>query len=281
MIADKTSKLRLELLVVSAVCAFLFLYGLGNFGLVGADEPRYAQIAREMLEQHDFITPTINGEAWLEKPVLYSWLGMASFKLVGVSDAAARLPAAALAFAMVLAIFFYMRRFRPGAESNAAFITASCAGVFAFSRGASTDMPLAASFTVGMLAWYAWHEVGGKKWLLGFYFFLALATLAKGPLAPFLAGLIVLVFCILRRDLLTALRTLWLPGILLYLIVALPWYVAVQIKNPQFLYVFILEHNLARFSSNLFHHRQPLWYYIPVFLLAIAPWTFFDVPALV
>jgi len=279
MIVRKTS--TLSLLIVTVVCAFLFFYGAGSFGLVGADEPRYAQVAREMLARHDFVSPTINGEAWLEKPVLYYWLGMASFRVFGVTDAAARFPSAALALVMVVAIFVFARRFRPGSQLDAAIITASCAAICAFSRGASTDMPLTAAFTVGMLAWYAWQETEEKKWLLVFYFSLALATLAKGPVAPLLAGLIVLVFCVLKRDIKSALRTLWLPGVIFYMVVTLPWFVLVQIRNPQFLWVFILEHNLARFGSNMFHHRQPFWYYTPVFLLAMAPWSFFAVPALV
>jgi 4-amino-4-deoxy-L-arabinose transferase-like glycosyltransferase len=279
MILRKTSSL--ELLIVAVVCAFLFFYGAGSFGLVGADEPRYAQIAREMLARHDFISPTINGEAWLEKPVLYYWLGMASFKVFGVTDAAARLPSAALGLLMVLAMFFFVRRFRPPAQLDAAVITASCAAIFAFSRGASTDMPLTASFTIGMLAWYVWHQMAEKKWLLVFYLFLALATLAKGPVAPLLAGLIVLVFCVLQRDIKSVLRTLWLPGVILYVAAALPWFVAVQIKNPQFLYVFIFLLNLEPFGSIMFHHRQPFWYYIPVLILAMAPWSFFALPALV
>jgi hypothetical protein len=279
MILRKAS--TLELLIVTVVCAFLFFYGAGSFGLVGADEPRYAQIAREMLARHDFVSPTINGEAWLEKPVLYYWLGMASFKVFGVTDAAARLPSAALALLMVLAIFAFGRRYYPGAQLDAAVIAGSCAAIFAFSRGASTDMPLTACFTVSMLASYVWHETGERKWLLLFYLFLALATLAKGPVAPFLAGLIVLVFSLLRREIDTALRTLWLPGVIFYFLVTLPWFVAVQIKDPQFLYVFIFQHNLERFGSNLFHHRQPFWYYIPIFILAMAPWSLFAVPALV
>jgi 4-amino-4-deoxy-L-arabinose transferase-like glycosyltransferase len=278
MILKKTSSF--ELLIVTVVCVFLFFYGAGSFGLVGADEPRYAQIAREMLARHDFVSPTINGEPWLEKPALYYWLGMAVFKVFGVTDAAARFPSALLALVMVFAVFFFARRFRPGSQLDAAIVAASSAAIFAFSRGASTDMPLTASFTIAMLAWYSWHERQEKKWLLVFYLFLALATLAKGPVAPLLAGLIVLVFCALHREIDAALRTLSLPGVTLYFAVTLPWFVAVQIRNPQFLHVFILEHNLERFGSNMFHHRQPFWYYIPVFILAMAPWSLFAIPAL-
>jgi 4-amino-4-deoxy-L-arabinose transferase-like glycosyltransferase len=76
-------------------------------------------------------------------------------------------------------------------------------------------------------------------------------------------------------------KTLWVPGILLFLAVALPWYVAIQLRNPQFFREFILEHNLARFSSNLYHHPEPFWYYIPVILLALMPWIVFVIVAFV
>src|SRR5271163_4728062 len=88
------TRTRTEVLLLAAFCGFLFFYGLGAFGLLGADEPRYAQVAREMLDRSDWITPTLLGKAWLEKPVLYYWQAMLSFRAAGVSDQAARLPAA-------------------------------------------------------------------------------------------------------------------------------------------------------------------------------------------
>src|ERR1700758_2044484 len=81
-----------ELLTLAIFCGFFFFYGLGSFGLVGADEPRYAQIAREMLRNNDFITPTLHGTAWLEKPALYYWRAAAAFRTFGIRDWAARLP---------------------------------------------------------------------------------------------------------------------------------------------------------------------------------------------
>jgi 4-amino-4-deoxy-L-arabinose transferase-like glycosyltransferase len=91
--------------------------------------------------------------------------------------------------------------------------------------------------------------------------------------APFLAAVVVGLFAAAKQDFRLLLRTLWIPGILLFCAVALPWYVAVQIRNPEFLRVFILEHNLARFGTNLYHHREPFWYFIPVTLIGLIPWT--------
>src|ERR1700723_4453796 len=89
-----SSRSRTDLLLLVAFCGFLFFYGLGAFGLLGADEPRYAQVAREMLARGDWVTPTLQGKPWLEKPVLYYWQAMLAFRVAGISDYAARIPPA-------------------------------------------------------------------------------------------------------------------------------------------------------------------------------------------
>ena len=264
-----------------AFCGYFFLWRLASFGLIGADEPRYAQVAREMLARHDWVTPTLGGIPWLEKPPLYYWQAILAYRLFGVSDWAARLPAVFDAFLLVLAVYWFMRRFRLGLELDGALIVATTAGVAGFARAASTDMPLTASFSIAMLAWYAWFESGEKKFLAAFYGFLALAMLAKGPVAPFLAIAVIVIFAALQRSAKIALKTLWIPGILLGCVIALTWYVLVQLRNPQFFHEFIVEHNLARFGSNLYHHPEPFWYYIPVTLLGWVPWSILTIAALV
>ena len=182
---------------------------------------------------------------------------------------------------MIAAIYFFLRRSRPGTELDGALITASCAGIIGFAHAAATDMPLTATFSVALLAWYAWYENRRRSPLAIFYLSLALGMLAKGPVAPALAAVIIVLFAAVKRDRKIVLDTLWPPGILLFLVVALPWYVAVQLRNPEFFRFFILEHNLARFSSNVYHHPQPFWFYLPVFLLAVMPWTVWLIAAVV
>jgi 4-amino-4-deoxy-L-arabinose transferase-like glycosyltransferase len=264
---------RTDVLLLLALCGFLFFYGLGAFGLVGADEPRYAQVAREMLDRSDWITPTLQGKPWLEKPVLYYWEAMVSLRVAGITDQAARLPAAFDAAVLIAVVYLFLRRFRPGSELDGALITASCVSVVGFAHAAATDMPLAATFGIALLSWYAWYESRQYFYLAAFYIFLALGTLAKGPVAPALSAVIILLFIAVKRDWRAIPRTLWIPGIVLYLAVMLPWYIVVQLRNPEFFRVFIVEHNLARFSQDLYHHRQPFWFYLPVFLLAMMPWT--------
>jgi 4-amino-4-deoxy-L-arabinose transferase-like glycosyltransferase len=268
-------------LLLAGFCGFLFFYGLASFGLIGADEPRYAQVAREMLAAHDWITPTLGGKPWLEKPPLYYWQAMLAYAAFGASDWSARLPSAADASLMVAAIYLFLRRSGSGFALDGALMTASAAGVIGFARAASMDMPLAASFTIALLAWYGWRDSGRRLHLALFYLFLGLGVLAKGPVAPFLAGAVIVIFCLAMRDPRLIWRTLWVPGIVLFCAVALPWYVAVEIRNPEFFRVFIVEHNLARFGTNLYHHKEAFWYYLPVVLMATVPWTIFIAGAVI
>jgi 4-amino-4-deoxy-L-arabinose transferase-like glycosyltransferase len=272
---------RADTLLLVAFCGFLFFYGLGAFGLLGADEPRYAQVAREMLERSDWVTPTLQGKPWLEKPVLYYWEAMVSFRAFGITDRAARLPAAFDAALLVAAVYFFLAWFRPGSEFDGALITASSAGVIGFAHAAGTDMPLAAALSIALLAWYAWYESGRHSFLAASYIFLALGTLAKGPVAPALSAVIIFLFVAVKRDWQAILRALWVPGIILYMAVGMPWYVGVQLRNPEFFRVFILEHNFARFSTDIYHHHQPFWFYLPVLLLTMMPWTLALVMAVV
>jgi len=271
-----------DMVALIAFSAFLFYAGLQIIGLVGADEPRYAQVAREMLQRHDWVTPTLWGQPWLEKPPLYYWGAMLAYQATGgVSDWAARLPSSVLATVMVFFIYVWARRFRRGMQLDAALITAASLMVIGFGRGASTDMPLTATFTIAMLSWWGWYESQNHGWLLPFYLCLALATLAKGPVAIFLAVVVLLVFVGLRHDWGLVQQMLWQPGIALFVVVVLPWFIAVQHANPQFFRVFILEQNLTRYATDMYRHKQPFWYFVPVALIGLLPWTIFAVTALV
>ena len=235
-----------------------------------------------MLERQDWVTPVLYGQPWLEKPPLFYWCAMLAYKATGrVSDWAARLPSAVLCTLMIFFIYVWVRHFRKGMQLDAALITAAAAIIIGFGRGATTDMPLTATFTIAMLCWYGWYQSQNRAWLVGFYLFVGLATLAKGPVAPFLAGVIVASFVALRRDRRLIWRTLWLPGIALSALIVLPWFIAVQRANPEFFRVFILEHNLARYTTDIYRHKQPFWYYLPVALIGLIPWIIFVVAALV
>ncbi len=281
-----------ELLLLTGLCGFFFFFRLHGFGLLGPDEPRYAQVAREMLARHDWVTPILFGHAWLEKPILLYWGEMLSYSVFGVRDWAARIPSAVAATGLVFGSFIMVRRIRFAARLDAALVVASSALVLGFARAAATDMLLAAPFSLSLLAWFCWYQSGweqsgvgamdetageeqpgSRRWLVLFYALNALAMLAKGPVAPALAAFVLIAFCITQRKPRALWRTLDPIGLAVFFAVAAPWYVVVQLRNPEFFRVFFLEHNLARFGSNLYRHKQPFWYYVPVALAATLPWT--------
>lgn len=286
----RSTRLR-EFLLLFGLCAFLFFFQLSSLGLVGPDEPRYAQVAREMLAAGNWITPTLYGHAWLEKPILLYWGEMLSYALFGVVDWAARVPSALAATLLVCGTYFAVRRVRANARLDAALMTGSSVLVLAFAHAASTDMLLASAFSLSLLAWFVWYHQEfdapadaaspcterfvARLPLLAFYAFNAVAMLAKGPVAPVLAAIIVLAFLHVERNHRALWRSLDPLGILLFVAIAAPWYVLVQMRTPEFFRVFILEHNLARFGSNLYRHRQSFWYYLPVAIVATVPWTAF------
>lgn len=298
-----------EFAILLFVSGYFLLYGLVPYiggdqvGLVGADEPRYAQVAREMLAAHSndchevhakimphslrpkdirasydclvggTVTPILYGRPWLEKPALYYWRAMGFFKEFGVSDWSARLPSASATAALIILAFLHLRRFRPGGHLDAALIMVTMAGMVGFARGASTDMQLAAPLSIGLLGWYAWYETGKKFWLFDLYFFGAAATLAKGPVAIFLMLGTIMLFLGLRREWSALRRTIWLPGLGLFLLMVLPWYIEVQRFNPTFFRVFFFEHNIERFATDRYQHSQHWFYYVVVLIIAVLPWT--------
>jgi 4-amino-4-deoxy-L-arabinose transferase-like glycosyltransferase len=272
-----------ELLLLTGLCGFFFFFRLSGIGLLGPDEPRYAQIAREMLARHDWVTPILYGHTWLEKPILLYWGEMLSYTVFGVSDWAARIPSAVAATLLVFGTFLAVRRIRREARLDAALAVASSVLILGFARAAATDMLLAAPFALSLLAWFCWYDAAfdtgylgrrpSRLWLTLFYALNAVAMLAKGPVAPALAAFVLIAFCASQRNLRALIRTLDPIGIAVFLAVAAPWYVLVQLRTPEFFRVFFLEHNLARFGTNLYRHKQPFWYYIPVALVATLPWT--------
>jgi 4-amino-4-deoxy-L-arabinose transferase-like glycosyltransferase len=297
-----------ELLLLTGLCGFFFFFRLSGIGLLGPDEPRYAQVAREMLARHDWVTPVLYGHPWLEKPILLYWGEMLSYLAFGVSDWAARIPSACAATLLVFGTFLALRRIRFAARLDAALVIASSVLVLGFARAAATDMLLAAPFGLSLLAWFCWYQstqAGGphppsahgrsgigcrvprceaavgecgeqssaRLCLVLFYALNALAMLAKGPVAPALAAFILIAFCATQRNWRALLCSLDPIALAVFFAVAAPWYLLIQLRTPQFFRAFFLEHNLARFGSNLYRHHQPFWFYIPVALVATLPWT--------
>lgn len=263
-------------LLLLALLSALLLFRLGQAPLLGPDEPRYARVAVEMARRGDLVTPTLSGEPWLEKPALYYWLAGAGFRALGETETAARLPSVAAALLLVGATAILGARLYGGAAGlQAGFVLATSLLVFAYGRAAAMDMLLAGTLTAGLgLIALRLLGVAGPLAVPVGHAFLGLAVLAKGPLGVLLPGLVVLAFLALTRKW-RFVRELFAPRALLaFALVALPWYAAVwHAQGRRFVDVFFLDHNLQRFTSTIHNHPGGFWYYLPVLLVGLFPWS--------
>jgi 4-amino-4-deoxy-L-arabinose transferase-like glycosyltransferase len=268
-------------IVVLYVCLFS---GLGAIGLVGPDEPRYAAIARAMTETHDWVTPRLWGTPWFEKPVLYYWCAGIAMRLFGVSEFAARLPSALAALLAVVAVAWTaLRSYGVGAARYSLLMLSTSVGMIGFSRAAGPDMLFAGLLTAAMAVASEMLQKPrpGPIQRIAFGFFLGAAVLAKGPAAVILAGGATLLWAALSRQWRNPFRFLH-PLILgVFCATALPWYILCAQRNPDFLRVFIWQHNFERYLTPVFEHRQPFWYYSYILLLAVLPWIILFLAALV
>jgi 4-amino-4-deoxy-L-arabinose transferase-like glycosyltransferase len=274
-------------LVVLAAAVFVYFFHLGSFPLLGPDEPRYAQVAREMFERRDWVTPTLGGLPWFEKPALLYWVMMASYGLFGVTEFAAR-AGSALAGLSTVALVGWMAaraehesgmRLR-GLGLTCLAVTASCAGLVVFSHAATFDILLTATMTAGFACFYA-SEVerdgGGRRLMLaGFYAAVGASLLAKGLVGLVIPAGVVVFYYLLRRRFPNPLRLGAWWGLLLAAGVAALWYAPVAARHGrEFFDAFILQHHFARYLSNKYAHPQPFWFYVPITLMLALPWTFF------
>ncbi len=264
--------------LAAAVLYFSFFSHLDAFGLMGPDEPRYASIARAMAETGDWVTPRLNGEPWFEKPVLYYWSAAAAMRLFGADDFSARLPSAVFATLAALALAWLARRiYGAGTAWAVLLIFPTSVGVFAFARAATTDMPFSASLALSMAAafralWNSDHAPQ-RKWPILFGAMLGAATLAKGPAAIVLAAGSLGLWVAATGRWKHAWRLASPAALIAFCAVALPWYVLCARRNPEFLSVFLLSHNVDRFLTPVFQHEQPFWFYAPILLLGLLPWS--------
>jgi 4-amino-4-deoxy-L-arabinose transferase-like glycosyltransferase len=264
--------------------------GLAAIGLVGPDEPRYAWIAREMAQSGDWVTPRLYGQAWFEKPALYYWAAAIGFKMFRSAEWAARMSSAFAALCAALTIsWLALKHYGEKTAWVSLLIFSTTIGALAFARAATPDMLFAASLTIAMAcADTVLREHGAlrsssdasqaepRARLASTIFFgawLGVAALAKGPGAVALAGGSIALWVICARQWRAALRLAHPAAIGAFVVVAVPWYALCAMRNPDFLRTFLFLHNVQRYLTPVFQHRQPFWFFGPILLIALLPWS--------
>lgn len=289
---DARRTLLLALAAIAGLCALIYGQQLGGLGLMDKTEGLFVEVPRQMLLSGDWVTPRWNGEFFFDYPVWGYWMVGLSFRLFGVSEWAARLPAALAACSTVFALFGVLALVAPAAElphrrfgraTLAATVLALSPGWIGWGRSSVTDMFLASGITLALLGFVLAHAARPERgWMrpLGFIVlavFCGVAVLAKGPIGLLLPGVVILAFWLFKGQLLQQVRsTPWLALVLLFLGVAAPWYgLATQANGMEFLGRFLGFSNLERFTSVIYDHPGPPWFYLPWVVVLLLPWSLF------
>ena len=270
-------------LIIFCICLFIFFYKLGARPLWEYDEGKHAQVAKEMLLRGDWVTPTFNGEPFYDKPALHFWLIMASFLIFGVNEFAARLPSALLGMGGVFLVYAWARSVY-GRISGvlSCLVLATSIEYVILSQNIIHDMSLCFFVTLSLFLFHRAYRQGGFSltgWIL-FSASLGLAVLAKGPIGAVLPGLIIFSFLLITRKWGLIFNRRTLGGILVFCMVALPWYLAMAMRNPDFIQSFLMQGNLSRFLSKHPNHQERFYFFLPVLLIGFFPWTTFIPSAL-
>jgi len=272
-----------EIFLLSLLAILLYFPALGWRDVWAPVEPRYAEIARVMLAKGEWIVPTVNGELYTDKPILYFWLVLVGSQLAGaVNEWTVRLPSALSALGLVLTTYFLGRDLlSPRVGLLGAIVLATSARVLWEARWAHTDMAFTFFFTLSLYFFSrAMLRKGKPKEFLLAYALMALATLTKGLIGLVLPGVIVAAFVAVRLEWRAVLQWRVPSGILVFLSVAAPWFLSVSLATEgKWLREFILTHHIERYTSGL-GHRQPFYYYLVSFPADFLPWTVFLPPAI-
>ena len=260
------------------VCAALLVANLGRAGLFEPDEGRNAEIAREILLLKDWVTPHYDFLPRLDKPILFFDLVALSFQLFGISEWAARLPAALAALACVAVTHRLSRTLHGRAAALwSALILVTSIEFFALSQIVILDMLLALLLTLGLSCFFWGERVaergGGRSYFLLMYIAFGAAVLTKGPIGLVLPAMVIFSYIIATRRW-ALLRQMELPlGVPLFFLTAAPWYILAEARNPGYLRHFLLQENFVRFVTTRFHRTQPWYFYLLALPAGFFPWT--------
>jgi len=272
-------------IAILAASAFAFFFGLGRLGFLGPDEPRYAEVAREMFVSGDYVSTRLCGCLWFEKPALLYWMSTAGYHLFGVNEFAARVPTAAAALATVALLYLAVCRLGMRRLALASALVLATSGIFiAYARVATPDMILTAAMTAALLAAFHSTKASGRAraiyWSLA-SLFMGLAVLAKGLIGAVLVLAIFGLYLVFAGQLRSVRWRDWLVGTVVFLAVAGTWYGPVTIRHGwTFIEEFFVRHHFQRYTSNEFGHPQPVYFFLLVAIAGLAPWTFFLIPAM-
>ena len=246
--------------------------------LVKPDEGRYAEIAREMAVSGDWVTPRLNDLKYFEKPPLQYWATATAYKLFGEHHWTSRLWPALTGFAGLLLVWFAgARLFGREAGQYAALLLGSSMLYALIAHINTLDMGVTFFITLAiaglLLGQTETDRNKQRNWMLLGWAGMALAVLSKGLMGVVLPGAALFIYCVLQRDFGVLKRMRWLPGVAVFLLIAAPWFYLVMKANPEFFGRFFIYEHYTRFTTKEADRYEPWYYFIPILLFGILPWT--------
>jgi 4-amino-4-deoxy-L-arabinose transferase-like glycosyltransferase len=259
--------------------SLFFAAWLGSHHLLIPDEGRYAEAIREMLVTHDYLTPRVDGVAFLEKPILFYWLAAFPAKLLGLNEWTIRIwPALCGVLGCVMTYSAARILFDRRTGILAAVILATCPLYFSMAHYVNFDLTVGVFISGALLSFIVamkYREKDKKIFLYAAYVFAGLAVLTKGLIGIIFPAMIIgMWILILNRW--KILKEMHLPlGLLIIFAINAPWFFIEQHAEPRFFEFFFLKNQFTRFLTANFNNQKPLWFYIPVVLIGIFPWLGF------
>jgi len=271
-------KETLFVIILISICLLLYFFRLGTMPMGDSDEAMHASTSKDMVLSGDWVTPRYNGENFYDKTPLYNWLAAISFLLFGFSEFAARLPAALLGLGCVMLTYWLARSmFGSVVAFLSALVLATSAEYIVLSRAVVHDISLAFFVTLALTLFFVGYknEIHRKPAFLFGYAALGFAVLAKGPIGVVLPMMIIGLFLICKKQLrfLREMQIGW--GLLILLAIAAPWYILISQRNPDYIGYFFLKQNIGSFLSQESRHPRPFYYYIPILMGGLFPWSLF------
>lgn len=262
-----------------AVVAAIMLFSNISYPLIDRDETRYAEIPREMVVTGDWVMPQLNFKPYYDKPPLFYWATAISYKIFGVSEQSARIVPALCGFLMTMATFWFSRRyFGLGAAMLSSVVMLTSMGFMFCGRFLFIDPML--SLLVMLSTYFAYEAINAGqlrfRWWIAAAVCCGLGVLAKGPIAGVLIGPPLFAFAWLSNSHAKIRLQHWLAFAAVVAGVAVPWFVLAGLQDPDFLYEFFYNHNLRRFAGA--YHEKPIWFFIPIGLAFLHPWTCLTLP---
>ncbi|MCC2640428.1 MAG: putative Glycosyl transferase, family 39 [Nitrospira sp.] len=259
------------------MASVLFFVGLDSVGLTDRDEGRNAEAGREMYETDDYISPTFNYEPRFAKPVFVYWLMSLSYHVFGVNEFAARFPSALFGLGLILLQYLFLAQCRgPVMGLFAAAMLLLNLEIIGLGRMALTDSVLIFFTTLSLYGFWAGLYGRGRErhymWL--FYIGMALGTLTKGPIGFLIPLLAVGLYLWLTRSWSLYWRQGFpLPGLLVFLILSLPWYLMMLNIHGERYTTSAQGDTVGRFFGAMEGHGGTPLFYLPVFLVGFFPWS--------